>query len=218
MLIKIIQRRRKDPRRPADLRRLLRYLFTPKLSRDPLPSPPRLLGPPFLHRLVTSALPWGPGVEKAAADLTEQMVNYSRNARIGLGRPETWFLHMIFSFSPKASPALRDPPDGHVVPARNRSQSANALRVVFDALDFLGWHPMQPGVFVCHGDRRHIHVHAVIVLPFEGGGLWDIMRMSRTQLWEIAQISTAAFDLPGVGRTAAQHHDRWIVLEDENEA
>lgn len=213
MLIKIVHKRRKAPRRPADLRRLLRYLFTPKLSRDPLPSPPRLLGPPVLHRLVTSALPWGPGVEQAAADLTEQMVDYCRDARAGLDMPGTWYVHMIVSFSPKAAPALRNPPDGRPVPPSNRSQSANALRVVFDVLDCLGWHPLQPGVFVCHGDRRHIHVHAVIVRPVEGGGLWDIMRMSRKRLWEIAQIGTDAFGLPGAGRTAAQHQGRWLDFE-----
>lgn len=217
MLIKIIHKRRKSPRRPADLRRLLRYLFTPKLSREPLPSPPRLLGPPFLHRLVTSELPWGPGVEKAAADLTEQMVDYCRDTRSGLDMPEAWYVHMIFSFSPKASPALREPPDGHVVPPRNRSQSANALRVVFDVLKFLGWHPVQPGVFVCHGDRRHIHVHAVIAVPAQGKDLWDIMRMSRKWLWEIAQIGTDAFGLPGVGRTAEQHQHRWLTFEHREE-
>ena len=140
------------------------------------------------------------------------MVDYCRDARAGLYMPESWYVHMIFSFSPKASPALRNPLDGRLVPSRNRSQSANAFRVVFDVLDFLGWDHLQPGVFVCHGDRRHIHVHAVIVRPVEGGGLWNIMRMSRKQLWEIAQIGTDAFDLPGVGRTAGQHHDRWVKL------
>jgi hypothetical protein len=158
-------------------------------------------------------MPWGPGIDETADDLTNQMVRYCQSARVGKHMPDPWYVHIMLSFSPKATPALMAPPDKHAVPAKARSMTGNAIRLAFDALDFLGWGGTQPGVFVVHGDRRHIHVHAVIVLPVKDGDVWDVLRFSRRQVNEIAQICSDAFELPG-GRTstAREHLRRWMSL------
>ncbi|MGJ7579819.1 hypothetical protein ACSFA3_06520 [Variovorax sp. RHLX14] len=83
------------------------------------------------------------------------------------------------------------------------SHSTNAIRVAKDALDFLGWSDSQPSLFVVHGDRKHVHVHAVIAIPVYGGGTWDVLRFSRQQLHEIAKFATEAFDLPTRTRDAS---------------
>jgi len=216
MLIKVINNRRATPRRPTDLRRLMGYLLTPQMSKEPLPSPPRLLGPPFLNGLITSHLPWGLGVDAAVADMAEQMVDYCRARSAGKDMPDAWYAHVIFSFAPKASGDLRVPPDPHASPPKARSQAQNALRLTFDALDFLGWSAAQPGLFVVHGDRQHIHVHGALATPVRStskDNVWGVMRMSRRQLWEISTMCREAFGLPEPDRVHAdEHHKRWIAL------
>lgn len=215
MLIKISNRRRLQPRGPADLRRLLRYLFKPKMTWDSPDEhrPARHLGPPLLHRLITSDMPWGASADKAADDLTEQMVRYCQAARAGKPEIDPWYVHIIVSFSPKTTPDLAAPPDPHKVPRKANSIARNALRLTFDALDFLGWGQTQPGVFVVHGDRQHVHVHAVIVLPVKGGDFWDVMRFSRREINQIARICSDAFELTTTrGDTARKHQKRWAAL------
>ncbi|MGJ7554650.1 relaxase/mobilization nuclease domain-containing protein [Variovorax sp. RB3P1] len=201
MLIKISNYRRKKPRRPSDLRRLIRYLFEPKPSvniRDH-----RLLGPPELHHLLLTARPWGSEIGESADDLTHQFIQYCREASSPGPVPEVWYVHLIFSFSPASTPTLRSPTDCHRSPASGVSHSANAIRVATDALDFLGWSGTQPSLFVVHGDRKHVHVHAVIAIPVYGGTTWDVLRFSRRQLHEIAKLAAEAFDLPTRTRNAS---------------
>lgn len=215
MLIKIINFRRKEPRLPRDLRRLIRYLLSPKLSAGA--NGARLLGPPELHHLLLSVRPWGTEISAAAEDITEQFVRYCREATVGQTMPEVWYVHMIFSFAPVASSDLKTPPDPHWHLPRWASQSANAIRIARDALDFLGWIDMQPAIFVVHGDRRHIHVHAVIAIPVFGDKPWNALRLSRRLLNETAKICADAFHLPITARSVEPYYKKWESLLDTSE-
>lgn len=211
MLIKLIHRRAMEPKRPKDLRRLLNYLFTPKLSRTPLPTPPRLLGPPIVENLIQQHLPWGASVDLAAADLTQQMVTFTRNALQGQPFPHLWYAHIVMSFAPGASDLLTQPIDDR--PGKMRTQAGNAMRIGYDVLDAFGWTPtLRPGVHVVHGDRRHIHIHSVIVLPSPTGVIWDIYRVGRRQFIDYGEACRQGYGLPKTSRTAARHHVRWSKL------
>lgn len=212
MLIKIINFRRVQPRLPRDLRRLIRYLLTPKLSANL--SGDRLLGPPQLHHLLLSVLPKGTGISKAADDITAQFVRYCRTATIGKEMPAVWYVHIICSFAPVASPDLKTPPDTHRYPPQWKSQSKNALRISQDALDNLGWSDLQPGFFVVHGDRRHIHVHAVIAIPIFNSKPWNILRFSRMFIDEIAKTCANAFSLPISAQELKPYYKNWSNLPD----
>lgn len=225
MLIKIIRFKRKSPRRPTDLRRLFKYLFTPKTDADPASN--RLLGPPQVDHLVLNHMPWGNDVEAAADDLANQFDFYVREAGVcqkrcaglvgckglkacvGRPRPPAWYAHVVFAFAPIASPEIRNPADDHQSPPRNASSAANAIRIARDALDFLGWGGTQPAVFVAHGDRAHIHVHAVIATPVFGGDVWDVFRFSSRQLFDVAAACTSAFNLSTGTPMLEKYYEQW---------
>lgn len=234
MLIKVINFERKSPRRPADLRRLFRYLFTPQLSAEPDLN--RLLGPPLLDHLVLTHGIWGDEIDLAADDLANQIDFYSREAGVcqrecsgrlgctglkaclGRRRPASWYTHIICSFAPIATTDLRTPSDGHRTPRKWASSAANAIRITRDALDFLGWSGAQPGVFVVHGDRQHIHVHAVIATPVFGGDVWDIFNFSREEMFLVARRCTEAFDLSTETPQLQRYYRRWEHIHDAAEA
>lgn len=216
MLIKIVNFSRTTPRTPNDLRRLIRYLFSPKLSKSPGKTLARLLGPPDLHHLLLNAMPWGQSVNDAAADLTEQMIQYTRAACAGREIPEVWYLHILISFAPTSASDLRSPPDSHRTPSRGASQSQNALRLTYDALNALGWPMRQPSIFVVHGDRRHIHVHGVLALVFPSGEVADALKTSRRVLNEVAEICADAFGLK-LSRRARQAHERYLEALSEDD-
>ena len=79
----------------------------------------------------------------------------------------------------------------------------------------MGWSGTQPGVFVVHGDREHIHVHAVISTPVFNGGVWDIFRFSRQQLFEIAQKCTEAFNLSTETPALQRYYKKWEKFSNE---
>jgi hypothetical protein len=216
VLIKIVNFKRKERRRPADLRRLFRYLLSPKLSRNPQKTPARLLGPPDLHHLVLTSLPWGAGINESADDLANQFHRYCRDACAYREFPEVWYVHIIFSFAPQSAQDLRTPPDRHGTPVKRASVAQNALRLSYDALDFLGWPDRQPSFFVVHGDRRHIHVHGVLALPFPSGEVWDALTTSRGQLNEIANICADAFGLKITKRAARAHQRRLDSMTEDS--
>lgn len=215
LLIKIINSSRNSPRRVTDLRRLITYLFTPQLSDDPLGN--RLLGPAELDHLVTHHTTCNDELSVMVDDLAMQFDWYTREAGIcqrncsrptecrglkhclGNVRPASWYAHLIFAFSPTSTDHLRSPPDQHRTPPRSASKSANAIRIARDALDLLGWSGTQPALFVVHGDKRHIHVHAVVATTVFDGGTWDAFRFSRRQLFEIAAICAETFQLSSGG-------------------
>jgi len=228
LLIKIINFKRKSPRRPADLRRLFGYLFTPQMAAEPDLN--RLLGPPELTHLVLTHRPWGEELELAANDLANQLDSYTREAGVcqrecagqpgckgirsclGTKRPPNWYTHIVFSFAPMSTPDLTAPPDTHKTPRRHFSPSANAVRIAKDALDFMGWSETQPAVFVVHGDKAHTHVHVVTTVPVFGGGVWDVFRFSRQQLFEIAKICTEAFELSTQTPMLQGYYRRWTNI------
>lgn len=228
MLIKIINFKRKSPRRPADLRRLFVYLFTPQVAAEPDLN--RLLGPPELTHLVLTHRPWGEELELAANDLTNQLDSYTReagvcqrecagqpgckgiNSCLGTKRPSNWYTHIVFSFAPMSTPDLASPPDAHKTPRRHFSPSANAVRIAKDALDFMGWSETQPALFVVHGDKEHIHVHVVTTVPVFGGGVWDVFRFSRQQLFEIARLCTEAFGLSTETPRLQSYYSKWARI------
>lgn len=230
MLIKVINFERASPRRPADLRRLFRYLFSPQLTSDPNSN--RLLGPPLLDHLVLATEIWGDEIDVAADDLANQMDFYVREAGVcqrecalrpgckglkhcmGRERPPDWYTHIICSFAPFAAGDLRSPADPHSSPRKHASSAANAIRITRDALDFLGWSGAQPGIFVVHGDREHIHVHAVIATPVFGGGVWDVFSFSRQRLFEIAEHCTEAFQLSTQTPKLQGYYKRWQTIND----
>jgi len=225
LLIKVINFKRKSPRRPADLRRLFGYLFTPQMADEPDLN--RLLGPPELTHLVLAHRPWGDELAQAADNLANQIDWYTRESGVcqrecagqpgckgiksclGTKRPPNWYTHIIFSFAPMATPDLLQPPDTHETPLRNLSPSANAIRIAKDALDFMGWSETQPAVFVVHRDRAHIHVHVVTTVPVFGGGVWDVFRSSRQQLFEIAKLCTEAFGLSTETPRIQRYYRTW---------
>jgi hypothetical protein len=158
-------------------------------------------------------MPWGDGVRQAANDLADQMFRHCREACAGKPMPHRSYVHIVISFAPAAKRVLAAPIDPHHVPPKAWSMAGNALRVAFDALDYLGWEGEQPAVFVVHGDRRHVHVHAVIALPIKQGRTWDILRFSRKQIDEWAKITSDAFNLPlSSGKTARKHQQRWETM------
>ncbi|WP_422012755.1 relaxase/mobilization nuclease domain-containing protein [Roseateles sp.] len=213
MLLKIINFRRKQPRRRSDLRRLLRYLFTPHQSVAGAGA--RLLGAPQLHKLVLSAMPWSAaGIRDAASQLTQQMDRYCRAARPGQPLPDVWYVHIIVSFPPGATGVLRVPVDPHEHITRWRSPAQNAYRITRDVLEFFGWTQNRPSLFVAHGDRRHVHVHVVAVLPVFNDEDWAVLRLSRRQLDEVAKICAEAFSIPLASRAAHKHHQKWEDLLD----
>jgi hypothetical protein len=179
------------------------------MSKTPRRTSARLLGPPDLHHLLLTALPWESGVDLAAEDLTEQFVNYTREACAGREFPDVWYLHMVFAFAPQSSKDLRDPPDTHQTPQRGASQTRNAYRLVYDALNAFGWPLKAPALFVAHGDRKHIHVHAVLALVFPSGEVGDALSTSRSQLAEIAEMCANAFDL-NIPTRAQRAHERYL--------
>lgn len=196
MLIKIINFSRKSPRKPRDLRRLIRYLLTPKLSQTSHRTPPRLLGPPVLRHLLLNSKPWGVGVDESADDITNQFVRYCRYACEGRAIPIVWYVHIILSFAPSATPTLRSPTDPHTSPPKKLSIAQSAVRIAEDALDALGWSKHQPAFLCVHGDRSHIHVHAVIATPFVVPIEWDILKLSRVHINELAKFCADTFKLP----------------------
>jgi len=233
VLIKIIRFKRKSRKRPADLRRLFLYLFTPKPDADPASN--RLLGPPQLDHLVLNHMPWGDDVKAAADDLANQFDFYVREAGVcqtkcagvtgckglkacvGRPRPVDWYAHVVFAFAPIASPEIRNPADDHKTPPRNASSAANAIRIARDVLDFLGWTGIQPAVFVAHGDQAHIHVHAVISTPVFDDNTWDIFRFSKKQLFAVAATCTSAFNLSTGTPMLEKYYKQWRLLADELE-
>jgi len=210
MLIKIMNRRRAKSRKVGDLRRLMRYLFTPKLSAEPMGA--RLLGPPELHQLLLNDRPWGDEVDDAAFDLADQLWRYCREARIGQSMPIVWYVHVICSFAPAATESLRSPPDPYPTPARWASTAKNAIRVTSDAMDFLGWTLNRPSVFVVHGDREHIHVHVVAAIPTAGDDDWAILRLSRREINKVAKICAEAFNIPVAPRIATSYYGAWEAI------
>jgi hypothetical protein len=196
MLIKIINFSRKSPRKSRDLRRLIRYLLTPKLSQTSHRTPPRLLGPPVLRHLLLNSKPWGVGVDESADDITNQLLRYCRYACEGRSIPDVWYVHIILSFAPAATPTLRRPTDAHTSPPKKLSIAQSAIRIAEDALDALGWSKHQPAFLCVHGDRSHIHVHAVIATPFVVPIEWDILRLSRVDINELAKACADTFQLP----------------------
>lgn len=212
MYLKVINFKRSRPLRPADLRRRLRYLFTPDAS---LSGPDaRLLGPPDLHKLVLLAHPWGEGIHAAAEEITKQMVHYCRIACAGRAMPDTWFVHCVVSFAHSASDVLQRPNDA----AKQRSwssQALNAYRVAKDVWSFFGWNRERPSVFVAHGDKEHIHVHLLALIPQIDGGDWSILRTTRSQRREIARISADAFGMDLAGEEVHVHAQEWEQMLDD---
>ncbi|MFG6443565.1 hypothetical protein [Roseateles sp. LKC17W] len=81
-------------------------------------------------------------------------------------------------------------------------------------LDFLGWTENRPSLFVAHGDKRHVHVHVVAVLPVFNDEDWAVLHLSRRQLDEVAKICACAFGIPLASRAAHEHHRKWEQLQD----
>lgn len=211
MLLKIINHKRKQPRRRSDLRRLFRYLFTPQLGAHFEGT--RLLAPPELHQLFLVASPWGEEIAAAADELTAQMDAYCRTACSGRALPDCWFVHIVVAFAPSATDALHEPAFQSRT-GRWGTLASNACSITRDLLDVFGWSPDRPTALVVHGDRRHVHVHVVATVPLLGTGSdWNILRISRTQLNLAAKQCATAFGLP-IGRIAGGQFKFWEQLHD----
>ncbi|RZI54541.1 MAG: hypothetical protein EOP12_02340 [Pseudomonas sp.] len=208
MLLKIINHRREQRRRRSDLKRLFQYLFSPQRSKQGKGS--RLLGPPQLHKLALSAMPWGSEISEAASQLASQMDRYCRAARAKQPMPDVWYVHIIVSFAPRATKVLKSPVDLHNGANPKWALTAqNAYRIVRDVLNFFGWTPNRPSVMVAHGDRQHIHVHTVAMIPVLNDCDWDILRMSRRRLNEIAKLCADEYGIPYALRTVRRQHVGW---------
>lgn len=193
MILKVIQKRRSEPRKRRDLRRLLRYLFNPPASDADGQS--RLVAPPKLHKLVLVSRPWGPGIRKAAEELTRQLDDRCRAACVGKPIPDHWFVHLVVAFAPAAKQALQSPPD-KTSKYRWGSLHKNACGIAGDLLNSVGWTADRPSIFVVHGDKSHIHVHVVALVPTRGGSDWTIGKMPRGQQNTAAKRCAEAFNLP----------------------
>lgn len=100
--------------------------------------------------------------------------------------------------------------DTHDYIPRWESAAQNAYRIARDVLAFTGWTPNRPTLMVAHADRRHVHVHVVAVIPVLNDEDWDILRMSRRQLNEVAKLCAGAFGVP----VGAAQHLKWKHLPD----
>jgi len=234
MLIKIIRFKRKTPRSTTHLRRLLKYLLSPKRIES---TGGRLMGPPQFDHLAVTKTPWGDVLEQFVTEIVEQFDFYVREAGVcqrtcakaslsceGVGRcigrdkPTDWYVHIIFSFAPQDKDALRSPPDPHSIPAKWASSSSNLIRVARDALDFLGWDKVQPAVFVAHSDKDHPHVHAVISTAVFPDAYWDVFNFQRIQILEISNIASDAFHLTKILLKPSSYHTKWECLSRGNSA
>lgn len=201
MFVKIINFRRIEPRKKTDLTRLLLYLF--KVKDDPQKATllnnqavaSRLLGPPLLLHLVMTHQAWGDHVEDLAHDLSSQMHRYALAACVNCDLPHTWYTHIVLSFHRLDGVKLEAPQDRLKHRNSYKSRSMNAMRICIDMLKALGCSLTQPMVLVAHADRRHIHVHAVVILPVKDGTQWDVLNFSRNFLYEIALINKKTFEL-----------------------
>ncbi|MBV5347017.1 hypothetical protein JZU46_02205 [bacterium] len=224
MFVKVINFSRKYAQTRRDLNRLLKYLLQPKIYPEEIDTKPRLLGPPLGLHLAMTLQPWGTTAEAAADDLSRQMVLYAKEASDGKPFPHTWYLHVVLSFHPRDAHHIDEPKDElqHKNPYKSRTN--NVLRISIDILKTMGVSLTQPIFLVPHADRRHLHVHAVIVLPLKNFiedwkdfatqpwhfGLNSkkaldkksslksdnyLLQFSREDLYEISIISTKAFEL-----------------------
>ena len=218
MLIKVINVARRSPRTRGDLRRLFKYLFEPKALEDSADD--RLLGPPELHHLITNFRPWGAESYEAAHELALQMEDYCKLSTVGRELPENWFAHLIFSFAPWTSDNLRSPADDFKSPKRHMSQAKNATRIAKDALDFLGWSDEFPSLFVTHGDRDHVHVHAVFPTVGHDGRSWPITNPDEYDeqvFMETAKICAETFQLSLSTAKLKAYYKRWGSLSSGND-
>ena len=111
----------------------------------------------------------------------------------GAAMPESWYAHMMFSFHPNTLAKFIHPPDHNHHIEKFSSVSSNAIRVVKDCLDFMGWGGTNPTVFVVHGDKAHPHVHVVTTTRVFGGGMWHSFDMTRNQLIDLAKFTKDMF-------------------------
>lgn len=201
MFLKVINFRRKEPREKVDLTRLLKYLFHIKplprsgATTDVKSEKSRLLGPPLLFHLVMTESARGEHIDDLAFDLSTQMHSYALEACVGRPLPNTWYTHIVMSFHTRDGVKLDAPQDRLKHRNPYLSRSMNAMRICIDLLKTFGCSMTQPALLVAHSDRRHIHVHAVVLLPVKGGSDWDILKHSRSFLYEWALINTKTFEL-----------------------
>lgn len=159
MLIKINNYTAKQRQRVCEISRLIRYLL---VGRGPGKSLARLAGPPFCRNLIQRHNPFGDELEESATDIAKQLKSSVLGGCIGASRPHDLCTHIIMSIPPRyrSRSALK-----HLGPNETNSDEGTyfgALQIALDILDMLGVDHRLALYCVVHGDRRHMHIHAIV--------------------------------------------------------
>lgn len=202
MMIKVIPFTAVDPQRPHDLKSLLRYLIVGRGGSGGLDAFTRLFGPPFARHIIQRVWPFGVDFRIAAHDTSHQIFSRVRMGCSEVSLPRQVYAHVILSFAPRRRRRVVD--DSAQV-AAFESPYSGALRIVLDALKRLGVNDQFPLFVVLHGDRRHLHAHAVVGLFAMGIPRCGICELNRSSVWKIAKQVDLDF---GLGRVTAKQVDR----------
>lgn len=203
MMIKVIPFTAVDPQRPHDLKSLLRYLIVGRGGSGGIDVFTRMFGPPFARHIIQRVWPFGVDFRIAAHDASHQIFSRVRLGCSEVSLPRQVYAHVILSFAPRRR---RQEVDGFGASGHPfESPYSGALRIVLDALKRLGVNDHFPLFVVLHGDRRHLHAHAVVGLFARGIPRCGICELNRSSVRKISKQVDLDF---GLGRVTAKQVDR----------
>ena len=211
MMIKVVSFTAMDAQRPHDLKSLLRYLVVGRGGSGGLNAFTRLFGPPFARHIIQRLWPFDGDFRLAAHDVSHQLFSRVRLGCFGRTLPRQVFAHVIFSFAPRRR---QRGVDGLAPVAAAESTYFGVLRIVLDALSRLGVGDHLPLFLVFHGDRRHLHAHAVVGLFANGYSRCLVCELNTSTIWRIAKQVDREFGLgrvtPGLRNRHGQVVDSFL--------
>ena len=211
MMIKVMRYFAKEPQRPRDLARLLRYLFAARSGDEEVDAFVRLAGPPFVRRLIQRCIPWGTDVGNAADDLAHQMFAHARAGCSDFDLlPRHVYSHVVLSFSPRLRRGVDTKTPRATDAGRTESTYSRSLRIVLDLLENLGVGEHFPMVVVVHGDRRHLHAHVVLGHFVAGSPSCKLHLLNSSTLRSFARQVALVYQLPGASRVLRDRHHRAV--------
>ena len=207
MMIKVVSFTAMDAQRPHDLKSLLRYLVVGRGGSGGLSAFTRLFGPPFARHIIQRLWPFDGDFRLAAHDVSHQLFSRVRLGCFDKTLPRQVFAHVILSFAPRRR---QRSVDGFAPVAAVESTYFGALRIVLDALSRLGVADHLPLFLVFHGDRRHLHAHAVVGLFAAGFSGCLVCELNTSTIWRIAKQVDKEFGLGRVTPGLRNRHDQVI--------
>jgi hypothetical protein len=205
MLIKPISYTAREPQRPSDASRLLRYLIAGEGGSCVASMLHRLAGPPFVRRMVQRVLPWD-DPRRAAEDIAHQLFAIVRRGCPDAKLARQVYAHFVLSFAPRrrtrrASGAPEQ--SGALAPELTFT---SALRIVLDALENIGVGEYLPLYLVFHRNRRHLHAHAVVGLFTYGTSRCCAHELNLMTIRAISKQVILAHDLAAASSILRRRH------------